>query len=499
MLPSILPLLVVPLLISAFSISSHADEAFDVRRHLSTVSSYGAVKDIAGDSYVPSKIPAGCTAIHLNLVARHGTRAPTKKRIKELDRLAELLKTLAESAKKQKSSPKKVPTWFDTWESPWKGKKKGGELISKGEEELYQLGLRVKERFPDLFADEYHPDVYSIRATQVPRASASAVAFGLGLLSERGNLGPGKHRGFAISTESRASDLVLRFFDTCQSYKDYRKSQEPAVQKLKGPVFDEIADSLSRQYGLNFTSQIVSSLWFLCKQEASLLDTTNQACGLFNPREVALLEWTDDLEGFVLKGYGNSVNYRMGVPLLNDVFESMEVAIQAHEEGHPTGSYEKAKLRFAHAETVVPFSCLLGLFLEGSEFEAIQREQSLQLPPKPPQKRSWRGNIVAPFAGNNMLVLHSCPANSSSKYYVQVLHNEHPIPMPGCQNSDFCPFETFKENIVLPHRKSDYNAICSVKLEKPDQKGSTGILSMLFGWLSPTSVNGHGNLEDDEL
>lgn len=29
------------------------------------------------------------------------------------------------------------------------------------------------------------------------------------------------------------------------------------------------------------------------------------------------------------------------------------------------GSYEKARLRFAHAETVLPFTCLLGLFLEG--------------------------------------------------------------------------------------------------------------------------------------
>lgn len=35
-------------------------------------------------------------------------------------------------------------------------------------------------------------------------------------------------------------------------------------------------------------------------------------------------------------------------------------------EALPSGSYEKARLRFAHAETVVPFSCLLGLFLQGS-------------------------------------------------------------------------------------------------------------------------------------
>jgi len=44
-----------------------------------------------------------------------------------------------------------------------------------------------------------------------------------------------------------------------------------------------------------------------------------------------LLEWTDDLEAFILKGYGKSINYRMGMPLLEDVVQSMEHAIQAEE------------------------------------------------------------------------------------------------------------------------------------------------------------------------
>lgn len=70
------------------------------------------------------------------------------------------------------------------------------------------------------------------------------------------------------------------------------------------------------------------------------------------------------------------------------------------------------------------------LFADTPEFELIRREQPLQLPPKPPQPRKWRGSIVAPFGGNNILVLYSCPANNSSKYLVQVLHNEHPVLMP---------------------------------------------------------------------
>ncbi|KAJ6350408.1 hypothetical protein OIU78_006556 [Salix suchowensis] len=337
-----------------------ADHGFDVRHHLSTVTTYDAAKDLVKAS--ANSIPDGCTPIHLNLVARHGARSPTIKRMRELDKLASHLEELIKDAEEQKLSLEKVPLWLRGWKSPWREKLKGGELITKGEEEMYNLGIRIRERFPELFEEEYHPDVYPIKATQVPRASASAVAFGIGFLSEKGTLGPARHRAFAVTSESRASDIILRFHDCCGKYKAFRKSQEPAVDKLKESVLDEITSALTSRYGLNFTRKNVAMLWFLCKQEASVLDITDQACDLFSPSEVALLEWTDDLEMFILKGYGNSINYRMGVPLLADVVQSMEQAIKAKEEKHAPGSYEKARLRFAHAETVVPFTCLLGTF-----------------------------------------------------------------------------------------------------------------------------------------
>ncbi|KAL6003113.1 hypothetical protein ACLOJK_023336 [Asimina triloba] len=116
------------------------------------------------------------------------------------------------------------------------------------------------------------------------------------------------------------------------------------------------------------------------------------------------------------------------------------IAACVFSEHHQPGTFEKARLRFAHAETIVPFTCLLGLFLSESEFKQMQREEPLDLPPKPPKERNWRGNILAPFAGNNMVVLYNCPLNDSrsvlpgenrSKYFVQVLHNEAPIPMPA--------------------------------------------------------------------
>jgi len=101
--------------------------------------------------------------------ARHGTRAPTKKRIKELDQLAIRLNSLLSEAKLEAhdSLSLNIPSWLFGWKSPWKGKKKGGELVGEGENELYQLGIRVREGFPELFKEEYHPDIFPIRATQV--------------------------------------------------------------------------------------------------------------------------------------------------------------------------------------------------------------------------------------------------------------------------------------------------------------------------------------------
>jgi hypothetical protein len=58
----------------------------------------------------------------------------------------------------------------------------------------------------------------------------------------------------------------------------------------------------------------------------------------------------------------------------------------------------------------------------------------------PPHGRNWKGSVVAPFAGSNMLVLYQCPRKTSdnskasgghnNSYFIQVLHNEIPVSMP---------------------------------------------------------------------
>ena len=45
--------------------------------------------------------------------------------------------------------------------------------------------------------------------------------------------------------------------------------------------------------------------------------------------QIEKLEGADDLEIYLQKGYGQSINYKMGTQLLKDVFQTMERAILA--------------------------------------------------------------------------------------------------------------------------------------------------------------------------
>jgi multiple inositol-polyphosphate phosphatase/2,3-bisphosphoglycerate 3-phosphatase len=71
----------------------------------------------------------------------------------------------------------------------------------------------------DLPFDILKTYAYLLCGKQVPRASASVVAFGMGLLSGNGTLGPRHHKAFSVTSENRASNIVLRFHDCCRNYK----------------------------------------------------------------------------------------------------------------------------------------------------------------------------------------------------------------------------------------------------------------------------------------
>ncbi|MCO5588386.1 hypothetical protein L7F22_042341 [Adiantum nelumboides] len=447
--------------------TSSGTESFDVREHLATATRYEhgmiSTKKLTNENVEP---PSSCSPIHINLVARHGTRAPTKKRIKQINEFAEHIREWG------KLSPL-APSWMKDWKSPWHGRTVGGEVLPKGEEEMFELGQRLRTRFPEIFKEPYHPDLYMISATQVPRSAASAVAFGMGLFAGEGTLGPGYHRAFSVISDSRTHDTHLRFYESCSAYQESKAKSKPVVAAMQDDFHIHIASSLKERYLFNITKEDIPTLWFLCKQEAAALDIVDRSCSLFTKDDVEMLEWADDVEVHKLKGYGESINYRMGIPLLTNVLDSMERVIAASNDGHPWNAVEKAHLRFAHAETVIPFICLLGLFLDEGEVEKILMEAPLEPPPPPPIPRVWRGSAVAPYGANNMVVLHKCSSKNKDMsdveeddFRVQIYHNEVPVVLPGCNGTSFCPFKIFKEQVIMPHLQYSYESLCSLQKSK---------------------------------
>lgn len=120
-----------------------------------------------------------------------------------------------------------------------------------------------------------------------------------------------------------------------------------------------------------------------------------------------------------------------------------------------------------YKELIAHLTCL-NFFCLHQDFEKIQREEPLDLPPMPPQRRNWKGALVAPFASNNMLALYQCPGKTDGKktsqdqkssYFVQVLHNEAPVSMPV--RIYFCNFCALSSNLFV---KSPCSMVLQVML-----------------------------------
>lgn len=126
--------------------------------------------------------------------------------------------------------------------------------------------------------------------------------------------------------------------------------------------------------------------------------------------QAAVFAETDDAISFYRKGPASEgsggVTYRMAQLLLDDFFETADTVSRGDLS-------QVAKLRFAHAETVVPFAALLGL--RGMS-EPLPDDVTYRYDNSP-----WRGETVAPMAAN---VQWDVYRNAEGNTLVRMLYNE---------------------------------------------------------------------------
>jgi len=131
--------------------------------------------------------------------------------------------------------------------------------------------------------------------------------------------------------------------------------------------------------------------------------------------------------------YAFMLSYEISCPLITDIILTFSDKIK----NAPESEVQQAKFRFAHAETIIPFISLLGLY---TDTQALQWNSS----PEFIAGRHWNSSWISPFAANVMFVLYECDNNGHVQHYVKALHNEREIVIPGCDDI-YCEWREFKE------------------------------------------------------
>jgi len=146
--------------------------------------------------------------------------------------------------------------------------------------------------------------------------------------------------------------------------------------------------------------------------------------------QASMLAYLDDVVSYYQKGPGiqedNPVTYTMAQILENDLFNEVD-AIAAGNLAHG------AKLRFTHAEEIIPIAALLGL---PNAAVPTPNAASYTYTNNP-----WRGNQVAPLCANLQWDVFK---DAQGALWVRMLFNEAETDFPsGCDSARFAPGSHF--------------------------------------------------------
>ncbi|BEV16524.1 histidine-type phosphatase [Herbaspirillum sp. DW155] len=148
--------------------------------------------------------------------------------------------------------------------------------------------------------------------------------------------------------------------------------------------------------------------------------------GVMPPTAAQVFAEAEEAEDFYSKGPGmveqGDVTWRMARILLQDFFDEAD-AIDRGQRQH------LAKLRFAHAEIVIPLATLMGL--PGAAQQVDERE------PYAPARNGWRGAQIAPMAANLQWDMF---ADAAGRTVVRLLYNEAEVDFkPSCDAARISP------------------------------------------------------------
>ncbi|XP_017283551.1 multiple inositol polyphosphate phosphatase 1-like [Kryptolebias marmoratus] len=354
---------------------------------------------------------AQCRVIHLTAIVRHGTRYPTAKNVKKMQRFHELVRKEARG----------LQWWVREIRTRWKmwyTEDMDGRLARKGVEDLKHLAVRLSKLFPSVISEA------TLRAALVEfitsskhRCVNSTLSFQAGL-TELWDIKD-------VEFDHTVNDALMRFFDQCTKYvRDVgdNPSAMPELDKFQqGPemnrVLQKIADRLGVPYAL-ITADMAEAALYLCAYEFAIKTENSPWCRLFDEVDAQVMEYLIDLKQYWKRGYGYDINSKSSCILFHDVFSRLDKAAETNRLGQQVT--EAVTVQVGHAETLLPLLTLLGFFKDTVPLTASNYASQAQ--------RSFRTSLMLPYAANLVLALYDC---GGGDVRLQPLLNEKPVTFPG--------------------------------------------------------------------
>ncbi|KAK7877155.1 hypothetical protein WMY93_032135 [Mugilogobius chulae] len=211
----------------------------------------------------------GCSAVHVSAVIRHGTRFPTLKNIRRIERVSRLVQGLSDRG--QDPAVRDVLRDIrDTWEQ-WYREDMDGRLVEKGRVDLMNLASRLAGSFPALLseADSKHRCVSSAEAFQDglrrvwdrSRATRGTMAGAAGTTT-----GTTAQTGAGTGTQAdqdqdqgpeyvhEVDDGLLRSFERCRGYVEGVETNATATEEVErfkqGAELRDLQLRVSQRLGL---------------------------------------------------------------------------------------------------------------------------------------------------------------------------------------------------------------------------------------------------------
>ena len=418
--------------------------------------------------------PAGFTPVYTELVARHGSRSLSSPKYDVLTKL------VWEEAASQGALTKLGQTLGHKVDLVTAANEQLGYglLTVIGKEEHAQLATRLADRLPNLLEDS-SPHCIKVETSGKDRANESAYYF-MQSLKNKVSYVEDSTDCYMAQTDASKIDKKLanknelyfhktepadaKYLAAYQAYQTFIGDEDNGVaaapeltaaqEALKAlPKTKVMArQMLERIYSKAFVDYLANGVEFVAVNpedggKTYVHDEVDAALMLYNlfiigpgmvreaeaqgdeawdleqyltPEESAWFSYLSDAEDFYDKGpsFANStVTYDIAQSLLDGLFNEVQTQVVEGQKSHV------AKLRFAHAETIIPLVALMKLegSRQGAEVGTLYSQEN----------NEWRGGWVSPYAANIQWDVYQ---NADQQVLVKMLYNEKEVAFKaGCE------------------------------------------------------------------